>query len=253
LIYRLSLFAALFAWLLFDLRAQQATEPGSQVIVHYRDGSVFHGQFIDQANGQVKLKLSTGDTIRLISHLVRRIDESGQKLWFKGLRQHRKEGIYVLFSGELGGDGDEYMAHGSLLGGYRITPKSSVGLGLAFSQGDARIGGNWITTSYIPWYVYGRHYFTDKRRRLYGFTKIGYGAMNEAAFGDEHTGGFFAQPGLGLHLATRMRFNWHFFLGQTLYNTSGVNRQFDQFGLPVTTEYNLWYNRWTFGFAIEIF
>ncbi|MFY0687942.1 MAG: hypothetical protein JXQ90_12295 [Cyclobacteriaceae bacterium] len=250
-------FCLLFAILIISITgslAQKSIESGDEVVVRYRDGSVFHGQFIEKSHGQVKLKLNTGDTIRLINHLVQRMDGTNHKIWFKGLRQHKKSGIYLLTSTDIGGDSQgQYMAHGSLQGGYRLSARNSVGAGVSISQGDMYIGGNWITISYIPIYAYGRHYFTDKRRRLYGFTKLGYGVHNPTAFGDEHSGGIFLQPGFGVHLATRLPFNWHFFLAQTIFHTSGSNRETDQFGFPIITEYNVWFNRLTFGFGIEIF
>lgn len=231
------------------LFAQADASKGS--IVYNRDGSVFIGDLLEENSTQIVLFGSTGDTIHLDKDLIRRtlIGRTDIILHNRG-KYHSTKG---LFASAGGGIAATYESSATLdfIVGYRKDEKFSFGAGIGYHLHETELGSNFLINKFAPAYIYGRRYLGRSNAGPFVFSKLGYGFPIERGFNDEYTGGVYAQPGLGLHFASRTDLKFIMSLSQYIQHSNGQRQRRDLFSNPVNIDYSIWYLRLMFNLTIE--
>ena len=231
-----------------SLMAQNA--PANRYIINYEDGSVFVGNVVKANLYQFVLLASTGDSVHIEKSriLKMRILKNDVLVKSRG-KFHYKKGIFASFDLGILSNSGQF----DLLAGYRKNEKYSYGLGVGIHINETNISGFFVRNDFMPIYVYGRRYIGKSNVGPFVFSKLGYGIPYQTAvFDDDHSGGFFAQPGLGLHFASRSKFRFTMSLSQYIQYTTGNERFagffFDNFGNQIFNDtidfdYSIWYTR----------
>jgi hypothetical protein len=236
----------------FETLAQDSFE-FDKVAVYCHDGSIFKGELLGADALEMELLLTTGDTVHVKHLMIFKIISSKDLFLYPKTRYHFKKGVYGLASFAGGGNEREASSHALGTIAFRYAEKISFGIGSGIAYADSFIAGQWLFHQYAPIYGYGRYNLTDKRRRLYVDSKLGYGVAFNNGWNNDHSGGVYFQPGFGVHFATKKKVKWHMGINQLMYYTSGESNQLDPFGLPVHTEYSILYNRLMFTVGFEFF
>ena len=109
-----------------------------------------------------------------------------------------------------------------------------------------------VENDFAPVYAYGRRYIGGGNNNYGPFiaTKVGYGfALSTLA---DHSGGFYAEPGIGLHFASRGKYRVTLSLSEYVQYTEGIQRRVDfVFNNPVLIDYTVWYTRLMFRVGVE--
>jgi len=222
-------------------------------IVHYNDGSIFVGRIIREGTLDMDLLLTTNDTIHLDKIFIHRIKRGDENIsLYGGTKFHYTKGMF--YSLNFGGNLTEFVDQTSQLdfiAGYRFNKKLAAGLGLGVSYNSTDAFGTFIDTNSIPVFAYGRYYPIDKRIKPFVAGKIGWAFPDRNAFNGDHEGGALFQPEIGVNFASRKRIRFLVSIGQQLQNIRGDNLDFDGFGNPINSKFNLWFNRTVLKFGIE--
>lgn len=237
------LFFLLFFVCCIKIYSQQEVE-FDKAIVHYKDGSVFIGNLVKQTPERVWVLLSTADTIRLQRSEIKKLKSSKDWIIYHKGRFHFTKGYFGQFHFGLAED-DQFniTTQINLIVGKRLDKKWSVGLGGGIETSDRKLGGDWVTHQFGTIFGYGRYYLSDSRIRTYVDSRLGYGFDISPSWMDPHSGGINMMPGIGLHFASKKDIKWYLGLGRYIQYTSGNSRFIGPFGLPVETDYKLWYQR----------
>ncbi len=248
--------ARLYTILLFIsavVYAQNQSGPPERVSVSYRDGSFFVGDVIKWEANHLYIRLSTLDTIKLNRAFIKKVESSKKLSVHSKGKYHFKKGVYAYSSLSVGG-GEDYSAISQVdwLVAYRHNEKMSYGVGFGTVYADASVSGLYVTHYFIPLFGYGRYYFNNSNVQPYIDFRAGYGFSNRRPWQeDDYSGGLYVVPGFGIHIASKSKLKWHIGVGQHLQSTSGNSQLFDSRGLPVFTNYDLWYNRTVLKVGIE--
>ncbi len=232
------------------------TEPQvkkSSTRIQLKDGSIFRGENIDESGYHLEMIISTGDTVifdkdEIISISV--LDTSGLSL-FKGKRYHKTKGIFAHVNYGFRSYNTEITNKGDMTFGKRLSEKMQLGLGLAIVQSDALVTQNiWVFNTFVAPYAYGRRYINQKKFRPFVDAKLGYGFSTRER---NHSGGIYAEPGIGLQAASRGKFKWNVGLSFYYQPTSGQRTEGGgPFNTPIEIDYNIKYSRLLLNFGIEI-
>ncbi len=248
-----SLFLVIFVFNLgySQLRKKEKTSIQSKkAIVQYNDGSVFIGDIVSEGTLNLKMILATNDTINLNKVNIERIKRGDKNISiFEGAKFHYTKGFFMSL--QLGGGFDNQTSQAVFIAGYRFNRKLAAGLGFGAGNNSTISFRTWIDASTIPVFAYARFYPFDKRVKPFVASSLGYGFRDNNAFGADHTGGLFFQPEIGVNFASRRRLRFTLSIAQQLQHISGSSFFFDQFSNPVTTNFNLWFNRTIFKIGIE--
>ena len=98
----------------------------TRAIVQYTDGSVFIGQIIYEGDLDMKIVLSTRDTITLNKVFIKRIRRTDKDIaLFNGAKFHYTKGVFYSLQFGGGGDNDGVDGTGQLdaIVGYRFNKK----------------------------------------------------------------------------------------------------------------------------------
>lgn len=244
---------ALIVWLASFGLAAQNVDSTERVVAYYKDGSVFVGNVVDRLPNHLQIRLSTLDTITLFHPYIKKIKSTKDLLMHSKGSFHFKTGYFAYGSISMIGD-DEFQATSqlNLVFGKRLNEKWSVGVGGGLEYSDAVMGRGWVFHSFGTVFGYGRYYLTNNKLRPYIDSRLGYGFERTVIWNDRHSGGLNFVPGFGIHFATKNNFKWHIGISQYIQNTSGRTNEQGPFGFPITTEYNLWYNRTVIRVGFEI-
>lgn len=231
------------------LFAQADTSEGS--IVYNRNGSVFVGDLLEANSTQIVLLGSTGDTVHLDKHLIRRalIGRTDILLHNRG-KYHLTKGLYASVSGGIAAT-YESSATLDFIVGYRMDEKFSFGAGTGYHLHETELGNSFLINKFVPAYIYGRRYLGNSSAGPFVFSKLGYGFPIESDFNHEYKGGVYAQPGFGLHFASRTDLKFLISLSQYIQHSNGQRRRTDLFSNPVNIDYSIWYLRLMFNLTIE--
>ncbi len=214
-------------------------------IVHYNDGSIFVGRIIREGTLDMDLLLTTNDTIHLDKTFIHRIKRGDENIsLYGGTRFHYTKGVF--YSLHLGGNFNTWDAQTNqfeLIAGYRFSKNLAAGIGVGASYNATEAFGTFIDTNSIPLFAYGRYYPIDKRIKPFVAGKLGWAFPDNNAFGGDHSGGLLFQPEIGVNFASRKRIRFLVSIGQQLQNIKGDNLNFDGFGNPISSKFNIWFNR----------
>ena len=218
----------------------------TRAIVQYNDGSVFVGKIIYEAALDMKMVLTTNDTITLNKVYIKRIRRTDKNIsLYNGAKFHYTKGVFytLQFGGSFSDSGDTDTGQAEAIVGYRFNKKLAAGIGFGSSYNSTFSFGTWLDANAIPVFAYGRYYPFDKKVRPFIAGKIGWAFPDQNAFGGDHQGGLLFQPEIGVNFASRRRMRFLLTLGQQLQNIRGESLGFDPFGNRIESKYNLWFNR----------
>lgn len=241
-----------YSLLLFFVLLQLTSFAQNQkAIVHYYDYSIYVGEIIDENSTELTMLLTTGDTIVVSKRKIKRIHRDSETvILHDNGRMHSISGTFGMLSSGFsgGGEGSGYI---DFVLGRRLNEKWAVGLGAGMSWNSILINTLWTTHNFVNAYGYSRYYLGKKRVRPFVYGRMGYGIPVDLAFADDHTGGFHAQTGIGFHFASRRKNTTTISLGQNIQYTRGGRIETDAFFQPVTYDYSIWYNRFTFTIGVD--
>ncbi len=235
-------------------KKKQSSASSSRAIVQYNDGSVFIGDIVYEGTLQMKMALTTNDTVNLNKAYIKRIKRGDKNIsLFNGAKFHYTEGFFMSlqFGGMNSDDFNNETSEFTFVGGYRFNKKLAAGLGFGAAYNTTFSFGTWIDASTIPVFAYARYYPFDKKVKPFVAGRLGWGFRDANAFGSNHSGGAYFQPEIGVNFASRRRIRFTLSLGQQIQHIEGSNVNFDQFSNPVTSNFNLWFNRTIFKVGID--
>ncbi len=200
----------------------------------------------------MQIRLTTGDTISVQLHMIKKMVNSGDHLMKRRGKFHYRSGYFGFVSIAAGGSSLDASAQFDAMAGYRLTERIALGFGVAADIHDLTIGNSWSTFNYNPVYGYGRYYINDSNWRLFADTKLGYAFANDTDLSEGHSGGLYFQPGVGFHIATKGKFKPILSLSSLLMHTKGTSVDFSPWGAtPITHNFDVWLNRIVFKVALE--
>ncbi|MEM9886071.1 MAG: hypothetical protein AAF849_09275 [Bacteroidota bacterium] len=246
-------FSFLSSLLFFSILIYGQDQTTDRTVVYYEDGSVFIGKLLREDDRFIHLILATSDTIAINKGFVKRSRHAQNVMIYQKGKFHFTKGIFATFSYGGGFSFDHSTNETDLIVGTRLNSKYAVGAGIGIHSHSRTFGDfNWNIDNFIPLYLYGRYYPWNSRVKLFADLKTGFGFSGDnTAFGNEHTGGFMLEPGIGLNFAARRNFRFLLSLNQIIQNTSGTDFSFDRFGNQVEIDYRIWYNRTVFKLMVE--
>ena len=192
----------------------------------------FVGKVVSQNDEVILLSLDgVNDTLSLRRSMIEGINSANNKIILNNGRYHKRGGqSYALGLGL--GETDSHICSLIELVSYRYF-KQKIGLGGGvgvrfYSDGNRRFRN----LNFGDVFGYGKLYLTNKRRRLFLDTKVGYAislmsfeyvgeriGATEVMFRSEYTSGFVTQPGIGLELATKEKLKWSVKINMVFHNT----------------------------------
>ncbi|MFK7809882.1 MAG: hypothetical protein AB8F74_18895 [Saprospiraceae bacterium] len=226
-------------------------------VVFLKDGSIYKGEIIEENDAYIYMVVIDGQTIGIPQEEIRRsrVMRAERYLFHKGGRYHKKKGIFwnVQMGGNVFSEGTSEHVNFTL--GYRFNQRWSAGAGFGSELHSTNVAGFQVETQFSSFFVYGRYYLGDNRRRPYVYSRLGYGAGpgSSSEFNSgRHSGGFQAQSGLGIHFASRKSSKFIIGLGFHTQYTNGEQFFLNDFGGEIKVEYdNLWLNHLALKFGIE--
>lgn len=235
-------------------KKKKPSKTSTRAIVQYNDGSVFIGDILFEGTLNMKMILSTNDTVNLNKAYIKRIKRGDKNIsLFGGAKFHYTEGFFMSlqFGGMNSNDFSNETSEFSFIGGYRFNKKLAAGLGFGAGYNTTFSFGTWIDASTIPVFAYARFYPFDKKVKPFVAGRLGWGFPDNNAWGGDHTGGLYFQPEIGINFASRRRIRFTLSIGQQIQHIKGSNVNFDQFSNPITSNYNLWFNRTVFKVGLD--
>ncbi len=176
-----------------------------------KDGSIYKGQFIGQDEYTYHIIVFTKDTLRLPKHMVTKMKTDKDYLLLDYGRTHETNGFF--WSANLGfnaggifDDNEDHLStHLEVLFGWRANKRWTLAGGFGSEFNSTLVSGFYVETQFTSMSIYGRYYITDTRRRLFAYSRVGYGfgPQEEDAETINHTGGFQWQGGGGIHFASK--------------------------------------------------
>lgn len=226
--------------------------PINRHVISYDDGSLFIGNIVKSNQEETVVVVETGDSIHLDNKRIRRLKVIKDNVVLKQRGKYfYKKGIFASFN-----MGSSFTEDGSgqidLLIGYRLDERTAFGLGTGLHLNTKNTNSLWIQNDFTAVYAYGRRYFGGGNVAPFIFGNFGYGFPIHGEFFDNHSGGVYAQPGVGLHFASRKKIRFITSLSGYIQHTKGSqnNRDF-VFNTPIEVDYSIWYSRLMLKVGIE--
>lgn len=158
---------------------------------------------------------------------------------------HPTQGYFISSTGGWGGNfSDIPSAEWDLVVGSIRNKRLWVGLGFGVNFNGVTLSrfGN-VFHHFVPVFTYGRYYLTDKKHRLFAYSRLGYGIPLPVWETEKHKGGLQFQPGIGIHFASRQLTRFLITIGQNFQYTEIDITNFDVQGSPILRGHSQWYSR----------
>lgn len=223
------LLSALLSTHSINLHAQSE---GDLVYADMYNNQQFVGTIVSQNEEIIRLSLDgVNDTLSLDRSMIQGINSTKNKRLFNNGRYHNTSGrMYGL--GLSVGQTDEHVYNIIELVSYEIL-NERVGLG---GGGGVRLYHNdnsrFRNLNFGDLFGYGKLNLTNKRRRIFVDTKLGYAVPlksfdyvgdrvdgEEILFRSEYSSGFVAQPGIGIEFATQEKLKYTIKINMVFQNT----------------------------------
>ncbi len=231
--------------------------------IRYDDGSSFIGNIVKSNQEETVLIVNTGDSIHLDNNRIRRLriiivdnnvvfKQKGKFFYKKGIFASFDSG-YSFFT-----ETEDVSMQTGLLIGYRLDERTAFGLGTGFHVNTFHVNAKhvnsiWVENQFTAVYAYGRRYFGGGNVAPFIFGNFGYGFPVSGDFIDNHSGGVYVQPGVGLHFASRGKFRFITSLSGYIQHTKGSQDDRDfVFNTPIEVDYSIWYSRLMLKVGIEL-
>ncbi|MEQ8471940.1 MAG: hypothetical protein RIC35_12185 [Marinoscillum sp.] len=234
-----------------EVKSQFKTTDPERAMVSYRDGSFFIGHILSRDYPAWAFKLSTGDTIHLNPALIDRLLAESEAIFFRKNKYHTRKGLFANSSLTFHAGWESSVQWDGTLG-FALNDRLDIGAGLGISGHDVEMGNDWVYNEFVHVYGYGRYYLNKHFMRLYVDSKLGCGIAVFDFWEDNHNGGLYFQPGLGVLFASKNALKWNIGLSQYLLYTSGQTRSFGFNGNTVDIDYQFWYNRTVLQFGVSL-
>lgn len=225
----------------------------NSAIVHYNDGSIFVGRILEESTLEMELLLTTNDTITLNKAFIHRIKRGNRNIsLYGGAKFHYTKGVFVSL--QIGGNitlQEESTDQVDLIVGYRFNKKWATGIGIGSSYNSSLDFGTTLDAGATPVFLYGRYYPIDKKIKPFVAAKVGWGFPSQQEINGDHQGGALFQPEIGVNFSSYKRIRVLVSLGQQLQNIRGDNLDFDSFGNPIRSKFDLWFNRTVLKLGVE--
>jgi hypothetical protein len=242
-----------------------ATNAFSQIspdlaIVKYKNGIYYVGEKIEEENDFVSLKLNTADTIQIDKNQLAKYYDSNNAIIFPNGKYFDTSRKFWSFSfgfnalGVLDSVDQRVSTHLEIMYANRLTKNLNIGFGAGFEFNEARVSGFQFDTQFTSLFVYGRYYITNKPKRIFLFSRLGFGFSSEdnvEGVSSEHSGGFNSLTGLGIHFASRKKSRFQLMIGFYTQKTNGREFFLDNIGNEVQTNYDILIKRLMFKFGWE--
>jgi len=226
-------------------------EWNSESLIHCRDGSQYIGAKVGMNGSNMLFRLNTTDTINVPVDFIKKFLGPEDVIIFNNGRYHLTSSWFLMLSNGYS-FGWDFSGQINALVGWRFNKQFAAGIGTGFESHEGEFGGVYLWDDFHTVYGYGRFYISERKKRLYLDSKLGYGFSVNDWGPDSHKGGLAVQPGIGLIYPSRKGYRWFISLSNLFQHTSGNTREFDTFSNPITTEYKIWYKQVIFTFGIEI-
>lgn len=245
------LFVSIFLLFGASVAANAQFQEPHRALINYRDGSFFIGHILTRDHPRWQFELSTGDTIHLDPMLIDRILSDEDVFFYRNNKYHTQRGLFVN-SSLIFHAGWESSVQWDGIVGTALTDRWDVGIGLGISGHDMDMGDNWVYNEFVNGFGYGRFFLNDHSMRLYLDGKLGYGFPFINTWDEEHSGGLYLEPGIGVLFSSKNAFKWHIALSQYILNTQGTTTTWGFNGNSILVDYNIWYNRTVFEFGVSV-
>ena len=236
--------------------ASYAQRSEDLVLAKYRDGSIYIGEKLHEADDVITIRLITRDTIHIDRRFAKKVFDANNAIIFSNGKYFETQGF--LFSLSLGfNPGAEIQgvsSHFDFIFGYRVSPNFDIGIGLGSEFNEANAAGFTFDTQFSSTFLYGRYFLNNNRCRVFPFARIGYGAASETqeeGIPNEYNGGIHAMYGVGLHFAGKKNARFQLQFGHYLQKTNGREFFLDNLGNEVETYFDLLLSRFIIKFGIE--
>lgn len=230
------------------------------MIVKYRDGSIYIGQKISEADDVIKMRIITGDTINIDQRRPRKIIDSNTALVFPNGKFLTTKGWFWSFGfqfnllGVLTTTDQPIASQAELLLGKRFNKNLNIAIGMGSEFNEARVSGFNYETQFVSFFGYGRYYLTKTQKRLFGYSRLGYGFPGEPStegIPNNHNGGPQAFYGLGLDFASKRKMRFQLTIGHYIQKADGKGFFLDNLGNEIETDYDIVINRLLFKLGVE--
>lgn len=197
-----------------------------------RTSQQFVGRVVSQNDEMIQLSLDgVNDTLSLRRSMIKNIGNAENKLLLKHGRFHKAGGQSYGLGFSSGETDDHTFSLVELIAYKNINQRVGLGGGVGIRYYK---DWNWDyhNLSFGDLFTYGKLYLTNKRRRLFIDTKLGYAIAlqtfdfaergadeEEIIFRSEFSSGFMAQPGIGLEFATKKKLKWAVKINMVYQNT----------------------------------
>lgn len=223
-------------------------------IVYLQDGSVYVGQIIQEDIFEVVMKTQALDTITINKAFVSKTVRAKEIIHVQDGKYHKTEGLFGAIEMAFSYGNESHYTQLAAIFGNRMTRRFLLGGGIGLTQASINgnnIGGLWFDHDFVQVFAYSRYYINDKKLRLFGEMKLGWGfSMDNNWGGNTSQGGFYANPGIGIEFANRKKLKWSIKLSQNLQQVSSQENWGDQFN-PVRINLDHIYNRTSLSVGIQ--
>ena len=226
-------------------------------IITTKDGQRFVGKVRLDNDSIYVINLVNNNQVSIRPNNVNRFLSPDEITVYRGGRYHMHRGYFASIGLSMNvGGGEQEENNSSLLhvtiGAY-LNPKFDLGFGFGSEFNSKIVGGITIANQVVPLYVYSRYYFTQHRRKLYTYGRLGYGfVIPEAASTDENNGGINLRAGGGILFASKSKAKFSLGLSFYMQKVKGIERIVDVFGNEASALYDFTYRRIMLDFAFEI-
>jgi hypothetical protein len=236
----------------------QLAENNLLSIVRLYNGSVYIGEIKSDLGQEIEMILADGNRIKVKKFQVKEyLSSEDVRVFDDGKYQISKGTFFQLGLGfNLGNSTSEDDERVSTLLNfnylYHLNQKWVLGAGIGFEFMEAEVAGFQFDTQFVPLYAYGRYYLLDGKRRLYLYSRLGYGfPAEESEVRNDHEGGGQFQTGIGLLFPSKGKTRFNISLGYHYQQTNGQESFIDNFGNEVATVFDIQIQRVILAFSMD--
>jgi len=228
------------------------------------DGSMFLGEYLDETENDISIKLLTDDVITINKDQIKKARSPLNSIVLNKGRFHRTKGLYLHYNLgiNLGQNSGGFMGDIGL--GYRLNHKFEIQTGIGFVGTAINHPFTLWSSEYrtfFPLYVGGQYNITHGSCRLFAFGRAGYSNVvnpNGLGFnwnGDtfEVSGGNYFEPGIGVAFAGKRAGRTQISLSQMFQYSNIEFSSVDQYNNLISGKGKMWIRRVGVRFSTTIF
>lgn len=219
-----------------------------------KDGSMFIGEYMEENDDMISVKIVTDDIITFDKELVKNARTPLNSIVLNKGRFHRTKGLYLHYNVGFNGGQSGAGFMGDLGIGYRLNPSLEVQAGIGFmgtSVSNPFLQWNTPYRTFYPLYAGAKYNITHGSCRIFATGKAGYSnVLNPDGNGwgwrnqtFEVSGGAYFEPGIGVAFAGKRAGRSEISLTQ-IFQYSDINFESrDDFNNLISGQGNMWIRR----------